>query len=131
MMRSWSTVGVNPHPGNVRNVTDRRRLMGVSEIAELLGVSKQRASVLCNQKGFPEPVQQVIPVDDETRQALVELYAKRTGKRTFSADGTWDLFSERSFVLPDTPRLWRQSSVEEWAKEHGRELLHTSRDGKR
>jgi hypothetical protein len=97
--------------------------MGVSEIAELLGVSKQRASVLCARKGFPDPVEYAIPVDDDTYQALVELYAKRAGKRTYSAKGTWQLFEERAFVLPDTPRLWRESAVEEWAKEHGRKLL--------
>ena len=96
--------------------------MGVSEIAELLNVSKQRASVLCNQKGFPDPVEAVIPVDDETRHALVELYAQRNGKHSFTAEGTFQLFSERAFFLPDVPRLWRQSAVEEWAKEHGRQL---------
>lgn len=30
--------------------------MGVTEIAELLGVSRQRADQLSRQKGFPEPV---------------------------------------------------------------------------
>jgi hypothetical protein len=96
--------------------------MGVSEIADLLNVSKQRASVLCNRKGFPDPVLAVIPVDEETRQALVELYARRTSKHTFTAEGTFQLFSERAFVLPDVPRLWRQSAVEEWAKRQGRQL---------
>jgi hypothetical protein len=96
--------------------------MGVSEIAELLKVSKQRASVLCNRKGFPDPVETVIPVDDDTRQALVELYAERSSTHAFTAEGTFQLFSERAFVLPEIPRLWRQSAVEEWAKEQGREL---------
>ncbi len=96
--------------------------MGVSEIAELLGVSKQRASVLSNRKGFPDPVEYVIPVDDDTRRSLVELYEQRTSKQPYSAEGTWQLFSERAFVLPDAPRLWRQSAVEEWAKDDGREL---------
>ena len=104
------------------SVTERRRLMGVSEIAELLGVSKQRASVLCNRKGFPDPVERVIPVDDDTRQALVELFAGRSAKRSYSAEGTWQVFSKRAFDLPDAPRLWRQSAVEAWAKEDGREL---------
>jgi predicted DNA-binding transcriptional regulator AlpA len=31
-------------------------LMGVTEIAALLGVSRQRADQLSRQKGFPEPV---------------------------------------------------------------------------
>ena len=104
------------------NVRTRRRLMGVSEIAELLGVSKQRASVLCNRKGFPEPVEYVIPVDDDTRQALVELFTLRARNHSYSAEGTWRVFSKRAFVLPDAPRLWRESAVEEWAKEHGRAL---------
>jgi len=96
--------------------------MGVSEIAELLSVSKQRASVLCNSKGFPDPVEAVIPVDEDTREALVKLYGQRTGKHSYTAEGTFQLFSERAFVLPDAPRLWRQSAVEEWAKQHGRQL---------
>jgi hypothetical protein len=96
--------------------------MGVSEIAELLNVSKQRASVLCNRKGFPDPVRAVIPVDDETRQALEELYAQRSNNHAYTAGGTFQLFSERAFVLPDAPRLWRQSAVEHWAQQHGRQL---------
>jgi hypothetical protein len=80
------------------NVSERRRLMGVSEIAELLNVSKQRASVLCNRKGFPDPVEAVIPVDEDTRQALVELYAQRTDKHSFTAEGTFRLFSERAIL---------------------------------
>jgi hypothetical protein len=94
--------------------------MGVSEIAELLNVSKQRASVLCNSKGFPDPVESVVPVDDETREALVELYGQRTSKHSYTAEMTFEMFSERAFVLPDVQRLWRQSAVEEWAKQHGR-----------
>lgn len=34
----------------------RIRLMGASEIAELLGVSRQRASQLASRRDFPEPV---------------------------------------------------------------------------
>lgn len=30
--------------------------MGVSEVAEMIGVSRQRADQLSRQKGFPEPV---------------------------------------------------------------------------
>jgi hypothetical protein len=61
-------------------------------------------------------------VDDDTHEALRELYAQRTGKQSFTAEGTYQLFSERAFVLPDVPRLWRQSAVEEWARDHGRQL---------
>jgi predicted DNA-binding transcriptional regulator AlpA len=103
-------------------VTERRRLIGVSEIAVLLGLSKQRASILASRKGFPDPIEHVIPVDHDTRQALMELYKQRPGTQSFSAEGTWQLFSERAFVLPDAPRLWRQSAVEEWAKQNGRDL---------
>lgn len=38
---------------DAREVLD---LMGVQEIAALLGVSRQRADQLSRQKGFPEPV---------------------------------------------------------------------------
>lgn len=33
----------------------RRRLYGASEIAERLGVTRQRAHVITHTKGFPEP----------------------------------------------------------------------------
>jgi predicted DNA-binding transcriptional regulator AlpA len=32
------------------------RLMGTSEIAKLLGVSRQRANQLAQREGFPEPI---------------------------------------------------------------------------
>jgi hypothetical protein len=111
----------------MNSVIERRRLIGVSEIAVLLGVSKQRASILSSRKGFPDPMEHVIPVDDDTQKALVELYMRRPGDQSFSAEGTWKLFSERAFLLPEAPRLWRQSAVEEWAKENGRDLPQKSR----
>lgn len=55
------------------------RLMSVPEIAALFGVSRQRAHVLTQSKGFPEPVQSlaigaVWLADD------VEAWAERTGR---------------------------------------------------
>jgi prophage regulatory protein len=36
------------------------RLYGTSEIADLLGVTRQRAHVITRQKGFPEPYEELI-----------------------------------------------------------------------
>lgn len=38
------------------DVTDEPGLMGTAEVAELLGVSRQRVLQLAQQPGFPEPV---------------------------------------------------------------------------
>jgi hypothetical protein len=103
-------------------VEERRRLVGVSEIAELLGVSKQRASVLASRKGFPDPLERVIPVDADLQGALLEFFEQRRAQRTFTAEESWQEFKDRAFVLPDQPRLWRRTAVEKWAAEHGRGL---------
>jgi len=38
----------------------KKRLYGTSEIADLLGVTRQRAHVITRQKGFPEPYEELI-----------------------------------------------------------------------
>lgn len=38
----------------------RRRLYGTSEIADRLGVTRQRAHVITRQKGFPEPYEELV-----------------------------------------------------------------------
>lgn len=53
--------------------------MGTSEIAALFGVTRQRASVIANSRGFPEPIAtlaagSVWDADD------VEAWAERTGR---------------------------------------------------
>ncbi len=53
--------------------------MGISEIAELLGVSRQRAHQLAASHGFPEPVARLAqgPVWET---AEVEKWARETGR---------------------------------------------------
>jgi prophage regulatory protein len=41
-------------------IVGKRRLYGTSEIADRLGVTRQRAHVVTRQKGFPEPYEELI-----------------------------------------------------------------------
>jgi hypothetical protein len=93
----------------------------MAEIAEMLGVTRQRADQLSRQVGFPDPIARVVPVDDRTRDALAALFKGRENGYGYSADGTWREFTKRAFELPDQPRLWRREVIEEWMKETGRQ----------
>jgi hypothetical protein len=52
------------------------RLVGVLEIAEMLGRSRQRASMLCARKGFPNPVELVAPIDDMTEAVVRAMFGQ-------------------------------------------------------
>lgn len=54
-------------------------LMGMSDVAELLGVSRQRAHQLAKAEGFPKPVGQVGARLVWTRTAI-EKWARKTGR---------------------------------------------------
>ena len=54
-------------------------LVGLKEIGELLGVSKQRAGQLAEQVGFPQPLGE-ISAGRVWRRADVEAWARRTGR---------------------------------------------------
>lgn len=54
-------------------------LMGLTEIAELFDVSRQRAGQLAEQEGFPEPVA-VIAAGRIWKRADVEAWARRAGR---------------------------------------------------
>ncbi|MGO9853730.1 MAG: hypothetical protein ACLPYY_01605 [Acidimicrobiales bacterium] len=97
-----------------------RALVGVAEVAELLGVSRQRADVLTRTKGFPEPVALVAPWDDEERVKIRELDA--AGVLPLTLAEVMAYMDENAFRLPETPRLWRRESVIKWAEAAGREL---------
>ena len=60
-------------------VTSRDRLAGVHEIAELLGVSRQRVDQLSRQVGFPEPVD-TICTGRVWRLVDVEAWARRRAR---------------------------------------------------
>jgi hypothetical protein len=96
-----------------------QRLVGVAEIASGLGVSKQRADTLTRTRGFPDPVENVLVVDELTAQALHEFFDGRP--RLATAEETLALFQQRANRLPPQPRLWRLSLVKEWATNAGRE----------
>jgi hypothetical protein len=62
-------------------------LMGTSEIAELLGVSRQRAAQLAASEGFPAPVVKLAAGPVWERQA-VENWAVATGRMSVGEDGS-------------------------------------------
>lgn len=59
----------------------RLDLMGTTEIAELLGVSRQRADQLSRTDGFPEPVAEIAAGRIWLRED-VEAWADRVGRST-------------------------------------------------
>lgn len=56
-------------------------LMGLAEVAKLLGLSRQRADQLARTKGFPEPVAELIGGRIWQRES-VERWARETGRLT-------------------------------------------------
>ncbi len=96
-----------------------QRLVGVAEIASGLNVSKQRADQLTRTRGFPDPIEKVLVVDELTDQALRVFFDNQA--RIATAEDTMALFRQRAFRLPPQPRLWRLSVVKEWATNVGRE----------
>ena len=94
-------------------------LLGVSEIASGLTLSKQRADQLTRTRGFPDPVEKVLVVDEIMDQALREFFDNHA--RIATAEETMMLFEQRAFTLPAQPRLWRLSDVLDWATNAGRE----------
>jgi prophage regulatory protein len=55
-------------------------LVGVTEIGDLLGVSRQRADQLTRTEAFPDPVA-VLSAGRIWRRADVEAWARATGRR--------------------------------------------------
>jgi predicted DNA-binding transcriptional regulator AlpA len=56
-------------------------LVGVKEIGEMLGVTRQRADQLADTAGFPEPISR-ISAGRIWRRQDVEAWAKATGRVT-------------------------------------------------
>jgi hypothetical protein len=97
---------------------DALRLVGVSDIADMLGVSRQRASVLCARKGFPDPVDRVAPIDDMTIAVISALFSQREGTLTFEeAVAALEAGAHR---LGPGIKLWRLSAIVRWADSVGR-----------
>lgn len=96
-----------------------RNLVGMAEVADLLGLSRQRADQLSRTTGFPPAVRLVLPLDDITRQAMIDLEAEG-GFPQGGAPRSYDEIVARAYTLPENPRLWRAEEIERWAAETGR-----------
>ena len=103
------------------------QLVGVTEVAGLLGVSRQRADQLTREKGWPDPVVRVAPFD-QTMLHNVHLLFEMSGGTITEAQAVAAL-EAGAHPLPASPRFWRLADVVRWATEQGREL-HNSDDSK-
>lgn len=56
-----------------------KTLAGISEIAEMLGVSKQRVTQLAASEGFPRPLER-LAAGPVWRRSAVEKWAEKTGR---------------------------------------------------
>ena len=99
------------------------QLVGVTEVAGLLGVSRQRADQLTREKGWPDPVERVAPFD-QTMLHNVHLLFEMSGGTITEAQAVAAL-EAGAHPLPASPRLWRLADVRRWAAEHGRELRNS------
>ena len=96
------------------------QLVGVTEVAGLLGVSRQRADQLTREKGWPDPVERVAPFD-QTMLHNVHLLFEMSGGTITEAQAVAAL-EAGVHPLPASPRLWRLAHVARWASEQGRDL---------
>jgi hypothetical protein len=96
------------------------RLVGIAEIADLLGVSRQRADQLTRSKGWPEPVERVAPFDRNMLNNVHLLFEVSGG--TITEAQAVAALEAGAHQLPAAPRLWRLAEVVQWAAEQGRVL---------
>lgn len=104
------------------------RLVGIAEIADLLGVSRQRADQLTRSKGWPEPVDRVAPIDRYTLNNIHLLF--EVAGPTITEAQAVAAIEAGAHQLPPSPRLWRLAEVMRWAAAQGRVLLHESDSSK-
>ena len=96
------------------------QLIGVAEVAGLFGVSRQRADQLTREKGWPDQIERVAPLDRYTLDAVHFVFAVYGG--TITEEQAIEVLEAGGHQLPASPRLWRLADVLRWASEHGREL---------
>jgi hypothetical protein len=96
------------------------QLIGVAEVASLFGVSRQRADQLTREKGWPDPIERVAPLDRYTLDAVHFVFAVYGG--TINEEQAIAVLEAGGHRLPSSPRLWRLADVLRWAAERGREL---------
>ena len=99
------------------------QLIGVAEVAGLFGVSRQRADQLTREKGWPDPIERVAPLDRYTMDAVHFVFAVYGGSIT--EEQAIEVLEAGGHKLPPSPRLWRLADVVRWAAEHGRELRNS------
>jgi hypothetical protein len=97
------------------------QLIGVAEVAGLFGVTRQRADQLTREKGWPDPVDRVAPVDRYTLGAIDFLF-EMAGPTITKEQAVQAIEAGAQQLPPSSPRLWRVADVVRWAAEHGREL---------
>lgn len=96
-----------------------RNLVGTAEVADMLGISRQRADQLSRTIDFPEPVRMVLPLDDRTRDTMVALETAGNFPGG-NAVQCYENIIATAHTLPEQPRLWRAADIERWATETGR-----------
>ena len=99
------------------------QLIGVAEVAGLFGVSRQRADQLTREKGWPDQIERVVPLDRYTLDAVHFVFAVYGG--TITEEQAIEVLEAGGHKLPPSPRLWRLADVVRWAAEHGRELRNS------
>ena len=94
--------------------------MGVADIAEMLGLSRQRADQLTRTRGFPDPVERVAALDRRTVEQMSEQMEVRFAGDVVTFGEALDALDDGAITLPAQPRLWRLEEVERWATANGR-----------
>lgn len=61
------------------NLVDVHHLVGVAEIAEMLGLTKQRVNQLSREPGFPPP-EAVLSAGKIWRRDVIERWARKAGR---------------------------------------------------
>lgn len=97
-------------------------LIGVAEIAERLGVSRQRADQLTRTKDFPAPIDRIVVTDDLSVDLLHELLRPGTHDRQWALNRVIEEWEKGQYRMPEQyPRLWRSGQVDAWAESVGRQ----------
>jgi hypothetical protein len=96
-------------------------LVGIADVAELLGVTRTRADQLSRTAGWPPAVELVLPID-AVAPGVIRGWLDRGGVVTTDPDELSALLADFACPLPHTPRLWRLTAVLDWANEQGRDV---------
>lgn len=98
-----------------------QNLIGITELADILGLSRQRADQLSRTADFPEPVRLVLPIDELTLDMMLAL-EEADDFPGGSAAACYNAVAAHGFTLPAQPRIWRYSMIQRWAEDHGRSI---------